>query len=126
MSESYNVDIGVGEGFKVGCGGMGFESISDMLKLDSVISSPKSISGRIGISFIPVSVRAYKSWMIIPNYENAKKQVIKNKNVIGVYNNVAEALENTKEPIGSYILQECNGKESGYTSYISSFDLFKV
>ena len=46
--------------------------------------------------------------------------------MIGVYNNVAEELENTKEPIGSYILQECNGKESGYRSYISSFNLFKV
>lgn len=68
----------------------------------------------------------------LKNYDKIYKQyghtfvVIKNKNVIGVYNNVAEALENTKEPIGSYILQECNGKESGYTSYISSFNLFKV
>ena len=68
----------------------------------------------------------------LKNYDEIYKQyghtfvVIKNKNVIGVYNNVAEALKNTKEPIGSYILQECNGKESGYTSYISSFNLFKV
>lgn len=76
MTELYNVDISAGEGFKVGGGGIGFESIPDMLKLDSVMSSPKSISGGIGVSFIPVSVRAYKSWMIIPNYENAKKQVI--------------------------------------------------
>ena len=68
----------------------------------------------------------------LKNYDKIYKQyghtfvVIKNKNVLGAYNNVAEALENTTEPIGSYILQECNGKESGYTSYISSFNLFKV
>ena len=68
----------------------------------------------------------------LKNYHKIYKQyghtfvVIKNKNVLGAYNNITEALENTKEPIGSYILQECNGKESGYTSYISSFNLFKV
>lgn len=52
--------------------------------------------------------------------------VIKNKNLLGAYDNVEDALKNTKEPLGTYILQECNGNESGYTSYISSFNLFKV
>ncbi len=68
----------------------------------------------------------------LKNYDKIYKRyghtfvVIKNKSVLGAYNDIDEALKNTNEPIGSYILQECNGKESGYTSYISSFNLFKV
>ena len=57
----------------------------------------------------------------LKNYNKIYKQyghtfvVIKNKNIFGTYNNVAEAIENTNEPIGSYILQECNGNEREYT-----------
>ena len=76
ISESYNIDYNFGEGFKVNSGGIGFNNISDMLlNIDSIISSPKSIGGGLGISLLPASIRVYKSWMIIPNYEKAKKQV---------------------------------------------------
>lgn len=68
----------------------------------------------------------------VKNYKKIYKKyghsfvAIKNKNILGAYGNVDDALKNTKEPLGTYILQECNGQESGYTSYISSFNLFKV
>lgn len=68
----------------------------------------------------------------LKNYNKIYKQyghtfvVIKNKKLLGAYKNVEDALKNTREPVGTYIIQECNGNESGYTSYISSFNLFKV
>ena len=68
----------------------------------------------------------------LKNYDKIYKKyghtfvVIKNKNLLGTYKTVEDALKNTQEPVGTYILQECNGNESGYTSYISSFNLFKV
>lgn len=51
--------------------------------------------------------------------------VIKNKSVLGVYNDVAEAVKITSETeeLGSFIVQECNGDESGYTNYIASWQL---
>ena len=75
--ESFNADINAGEGFKVGGGGIGFENISNIFNLDLIISSPKSVSGGVGVSLIPASARIYKSWMVVPNYENAKKEVSK-------------------------------------------------
>lgn len=47
---------------------------------------------------------------------------IKNQTVLGVYSSYAEALRETekKEQIGSFIIQFCNGNETGYTNYISS------
>jgi hypothetical protein len=47
---------------------------------------------------------------------------IKNKTVLGSYSSYAEALHETEksEPIGSFIIQYCNGNETGYTNYISS------
>ena len=47
---------------------------------------------------------------------------IKNKTVLGSYSSYAEALHETEksEPIGSFIIQFCNGNETGYTNYISS------
>lgn len=45
---------------------------------------------------------------------------IKNKTVLGAYDSVRQAIDNTPEEIGSYIVQECNGNESAYTNYISS------
>ena len=88
--------------------------------------------------FMATSVRYSKKNRIddfnyfVKNYKKFYKKyghsfvVIKNKNLLGAYESIDDAIKNTKEPIGSYILQECNGKESGYTSYISSFNLFKV
>ena len=47
---------------------------------------------------------------------------IKEKKVLGVYSSYAEALHETekKEPIGSFIVQFCNGNETGYTNSIAS------
>ena len=47
---------------------------------------------------------------------------IKEGKVLGVYTSYAEALHETEknEPIGSFIVQYCNGNESGYTNYIAS------
>lgn len=46
--------------------------------------------------------------------------VIKNKTVLGAYDNVRQALDATSEPIGTFIVQECNGNESAYTNYVAS------
>ena len=47
---------------------------------------------------------------------------IKNQTVLGAYASYAEALHETEktEPISSFIVQFCNGNETGYTDYISS------
>ena len=49
---------------------------------------------------------------------------IKNKKILGIYNSAAEGIRETKksEEIGSFIVQYCNGEESGYTNYISSMN----
>lgn len=54
-----------------------------------------------------------------------KQIVIKNKQIIGVYDNVKDAIDTTclSEEMGTFIVQECNGNESGYTNYISSWQL---
>ena len=60
------------------------------------------------------------------NYDSLYKKyghkylVIKNHAVLGAYNNMREALDNTKEELGTFIVQECNGDESAYTNCISS------
>jgi len=48
--------------------------------------------------------------------------VIKNMNVIGVYECFDEAVDTTllTEEIGTFIVQECNGDESAYTIQIAS------
>lgn len=53
---------------------------------------------------------------------------IKNKQILGVYDNMKSAIENTKKeyPLGTFIVQKCNGDESGYTNYISSWQLIKI
>ena len=51
-----------------------------------------------------------------------KYLVIMNQDVIGVYNSIKDAMDNTHEEQGSYIIQECNGNESAYTNYISSWN----
>ncbi len=47
---------------------------------------------------------------------------IKDQKVLGVYASYAEALHETEktETIGSFIVQYCNGDETGYTNYIAS------
>ena len=47
---------------------------------------------------------------------------IKEKQVIGAYDSFIDAIENTEEEPGSFIVQECNGNESAYTNYISSWN----
>ena len=42
---------------------------------------------------------------------------IQNKKILGVYNSHREAIDSRPEEIGTYIIQECNGDESGYTVY---------
>ena len=64
----------------------------------------------------------------VDNYDDLYKKyghkyiVIKNKQVLGVYDTVVEAIDITtqKYPLGSFIVQECDGTEDAYTAYISS------
>lgn len=53
---------------------------------------------------------------------------IKNSKILGVFDSELEAIsEISKEyPIGTFIVQECNGNESGYTNYISSWQLISM
>lgn len=67
----------------------------------------------------------------IDNYNELYQQyghsylAIKNKTVLGSYKTVVDAVNETSESEepGTFIVQECNGKESGYTNYISSWQL---
>ena len=47
---------------------------------------------------------------------------IKNNKVLGCYGSYQEAVFETEktEELGSFIVQHCNGDESGYMNYISS------
>lgn len=47
---------------------------------------------------------------------------IKNKTILGSYKTYAEGVNETakKEPLGSFIVQECGPDESAYTVYIAS------
>lgn len=66
-------------------------------------------------------------WFIL-NYADLFKRygkkylVIKNAKVLGAYDNIREAIDNTDEPLGTFIIQFCNGDESGYTNYIASMN----
>ena len=48
---------------------------------------------------------------------NGEVIVIKNKKVIGVYDSVAEAVQETskKEPLGTFLVQKCTPGKEGYT-----------
>lgn len=67
----------------------------------------------------------------IKNYDNIYEKhgicyvAIKNKRVIGVYNTFGVAVNETikVEKPGSFIVQLCNGNESGYTNHIASSDV---
>lgn len=54
--------------------------------------------------------------------------VIRNNKILGLYNTELEAINETSKeyPLGTFIVQECNGDESGYTNYISSWQLVSV
>ena len=47
---------------------------------------------------------------------------IKDKKVIGIYDNYADAVKQTGkvEKPGTFIIQECNGNESAYTNNIAT------
>ena len=51
--------------------------------------------------------------------------VIKDETILGSYHSYAEAVRETakSEPIGSFIVQLCNGNETAYTNFISSVNL---
>lgn len=51
--------------------------------------------------------------------------VIKQKTILGTYNDLGTAIKETlkSEPIGSFIVQLCNGDKSGYTNYIASSEI---
>ena len=65
------------------------------------------------------------NWFI-ENYESLYKKygncylAIKDKAVLGKYNTFADGVHMTEktEEIGTFIVQQCNGDVSGYTSYI--------
>lgn len=50
--------------------------------------------------------------------------VIKNCEVLGIYDSPAIAVNETtkREKLGTFIVQLCNGDESGYTNYIASMN----
>ena len=54
--------------------------------------------------------------------------VIKEHKILGAYDDAVSAINSTSAeyPIGSFIVQECNGDESGYTNYISSWQLVSI
>lgn len=70
----------------------------------------------------------------IENYEKLYQKyghkflVIRNQEILGSYDSELSAINITSEkyPIGSFIVQECNGDESAYTNYISSWQLIDV
>ena len=70
------------------------------------------------------------SWFLenYPQLSNKYKDkyiAVKNMHILGSYSSYAEAVHETAktEPLGSFIVQLCNGKESAYTNFISSVNL---
>ncbi len=53
---------------------------------------------------------------------------IKNSKILGIFDTEIEAITemSKKHPLGTFIVQECNGDESGYTNYISSWQLVSI
>ena len=64
----------------------------------------------------------------VQNYQALYKQygttylAIKNKTVLGTFASTIEALNEIRktEPLGTFIIQHCNGDKSAYTGYIAS------
>lgn len=48
--------------------------------------------------------------------------------ILGIYKSIQEAINilSNQYELGEYIIQECNGDESGYTNYISSWQLVGI
>jgi len=67
----------------------------------------------------------------LDEYDNLYKKyghkffAIQNQQILGVFDTQDEALQSISQTneMGTFIVQECNGDESGYTSYISSWQL---
>ena len=70
----------------------------------------------------------------LDNYDQLFKEygtsylAIKEQKVLGVYASYAEALHETEktETVGSFIIQFCDGNETGYTNYIASMFVLGV
>lgn len=70
----------------------------------------------------------------IEHYQEFKKKyghkfiAMQNQSILGVYDDEITAINETsvKYPLGSFIVQECNGDESGYTNYILSWQLVGI
>lgn len=62
----------------------------------------------------------------LSNYNDIYKKyghcfvAVKNKEIIGVFHDEESAIESTSSlyKLGEFIVQECNGNESGYTNYV--------
>lgn len=54
--------------------------------------------------------------------------VIRNQEILGAYEDTVSAVDATTQtyPIGTFIVQECNGEESGYTNYLSSWQIVGI
>ena len=54
--------------------------------------------------------------------------VIRYHEILGAYDTLESAINVTSQshPLGTFIVQECNGDESGYTNYVSSWQLMGV
>ena len=50
--------------------------------------------------------------------------VIKEQKILGTYPTYADGVRETEktEELGTFIVQQCNGDETGYTGYIASTD----
>lgn len=67
------------------------------------------------------------NWFV-ENYDELFKKygkcylAIKDKKVLGAYDSPRAAISETSKeyPLGSFIVQLCNGDESGYTNYVIS------
>lgn len=70
----------------------------------------------------------------LSNYDDFYKKyghcciAIRFNEIIGVYKSIQEAINvlSNQYDLGEYIVQECNGDESGYTNYITSWQLVGV
>lgn len=53
---------------------------------------------------------------------------IRLEKILGIYRSIQEAIDilSNQYELGEYIVQECNGDETGYTNYISSWQLVGV
>lgn len=65
------------------------------------------------------------NYQALSSQYDKKYIAIKNKKVLGAYSSYADGVRMTEpsEAIGSFIVQYCNGKASGYTGYIASANL---